>query len=673
MVLKYFEICLYLFLLTCIYGMPAPNLALLKSEFLIQNDYHNKQILPLFIVNLSHNDVNPKCQQKLGEIFSNFLSNPGLSQIISNSGKGPNDLGDYVSCKLLENEYYYITIGVLIGNIWAGIGVCLPTECDYDTICSIKPNIAEILTQVLKVPVTKEQVILDKTREENARRNTIKPGFYLFMGGLILIFGIVIFATIIEYNGFIDKNNETILFKILLCFSLQRNIKGILNTENRIDNKLNVLNGIRVLSIAWVVLGHSFFTLLYYPLLNPLDLMDDAVYSGVIGFIKSGTLAVDIFFFLSGFLAALSMYKGFKDRKNRTVKNILLAYFYRYVRLWPIMIIMILYAIYIEQLIHDTPTSTKTEGNRIHCEDQWVWTLLMVNNFVNIFGDLCIPWVWYLFIDMQLYIITPFVIIAYLWKRKIGLIIIAAICAASAIILSWISAYYSYSLSPFKYDPTKDVNTMTYAKPYCRLHPYFIGILLYLLYAEGTNSRFKKLVYENRIIRYIGFYGIGILLMYLVVYSFYWIDANQEKWGDTFGTFHMVASRPLFIIGLSLVLYPVLIGRGKILLAIFGHFIFNPLGKLTYGVYMIHLNLMFIFCFSVLQGKYYVMGDIFINALMQLFLSYTLSFVLTLVFESPIVQLLKTFLEDSRRSNQTKKIETEAETEKTPIQNNEKN
>lgn len=54
-------------------------------------------------------------------------------------------------------------------------------------------------------------------------------------------------------NSFIDW-----FVKILLAFSIYTNGKSILRTEKR-DNQIHCLHGTRVLSMFWIILGHSYY------------------------------------------------------------------------------------------------------------------------------------------------------------------------------------------------------------------------------------------------------------------------------------------------------------------------------------------------------------------------------------------------------------------------------
>jgi len=626
-----------------------------------------------FFLMLKENIKDQSCTERLGVIFSNFMSNPALGRIFANSGKGFNDVGDYQSCGL-EGEEYMMGIGVVLQNMWTGIGACLPLECSPEVMSATRPIIASFLSELIHIPIDPSLVVMQVPAEINKDLNKLKTGGKIFLWILLIIAIVSIAATILEINGFLPSKDMNIPQKIISCFSLRKNVIGILSTENRVDPNLEVLNGIRVLSIGWVVLGHAFLFMLFSPLLNPMDILDLIFTDRTIGLIKAGTLAVDVFFFLSGFLAALAMYRGFKDKKNINVKNILLSYLYRYLRLLPLFAIIICYEIYLNSIFFDTPANTSCINSIRQCNEQWWKSLLYINNFLTEFNDLCAPWVWYIMIDMQLYIITPFIMIAYCWNKKIGMMIIGFICLCSFGTLIGIASYWEFNLSFVKANFKKDPNTATYMKPYTRLAPYFIGIFLFIVYNECKNENtelkftvsLKNLVFNNRLVRY-GFYLIGFVIMYICVYSFYWIDNNPNDWGVAFGVIHFSFVRSVFIIGLCLVIYPVLIGKGKILLGILGHYVWNPLGKLTYGTYMLHIPLLNLYILSFLQGRFFTLFEAFSNTIMGFFLSYILSFILTLFFESPIVQLLKNFLEN-KRPVQPVKDKPLAKTAETPTE-----
>lgn len=81
------------------------------------------------------------------------------------------------------------------------------------------------------------------------------------------------------------------------------------------NDSILCLNGIRVLSMAWVVLGHTFLIgLTAMPLKFPKQALD-AIGNPTYQFIVNAFFSVDSFFYLSGFLVCSSMLKKLEDLK----------------------------------------------------------------------------------------------------------------------------------------------------------------------------------------------------------------------------------------------------------------------------------------------------------------------------------------------------------------------
>ena len=120
----------------------------------------------------------------------------------------------------------------------------------------------------------------------------------------------------------------------------------------------------------------------------------------------------------------------------------------------------------------------------------------------------------------------------------------------------------------------------------------------------------------------------------------------------------MIVIRPFFTFGIILLIYPVLIDRGKLTLSILGHYIFTHLSKVTYGIYMLHLPLIGVMRFINIQGRIIVHSDIVIGALNICFMSYVFSGVVTVLYEYPTLSLMKTFVEKNIEKLYRKEEET---------------
>lgn len=69
------------------------------------------------------------------------------------------------------------------------------------------------------------------------------------------------------------------------------------------DSELEVFNGVRVLACVTVILGNSYFYMLKGPLQN-LNIIQEWMGSFLFSFVLSAEHVVDIFFWLTAFLAS---------------------------------------------------------------------------------------------------------------------------------------------------------------------------------------------------------------------------------------------------------------------------------------------------------------------------------------------------------------------------------
>jgi peptidoglycan/LPS O-acetylase OafA/YrhL len=112
-----------------------------------------------------------------------------------------------------------------------------------------------------------------------------------------------------------NESEPNILF---IAFSLYTNGKKLFDiTESKIPNSINCLNGIRALSIFWVIFGHRMEERFYVPLVNGDDMLhyrENPIYLLHTTF----ELAVDTFLLMGGLLATQSLIKAL-DRYKRIV------------------------------------------------------------------------------------------------------------------------------------------------------------------------------------------------------------------------------------------------------------------------------------------------------------------------------------------------------------------
>eukprot|EP01022_Parablepharisma_sp_SALTPOND_P001012 TRINITY_DN105428_c1_g1_i1.p1 TRINITY_DN105428_c1_g1~~TRINITY_DN105428_c1_g1_i1.p1 ORF type:complete len:673 (+),score=30.50 TRINITY_DN105428_c1_g1_i1:1402-3420(+) len=609
------------------------------------------------------------CAQKVATAaLKMFLGSTSINPLYY-SHTQVNYLGEYISEGETADDSYNLAVTAKLGNIaTVQFSMLLPPFCPLQTIDPAKVFIARVLSEKFDISLKGRDVLFTDLGVTNDRLLCPRPGLFIFLG---VSLGIILLYIIGTTYGYFAQSKDKLFDKFIGCFRLTEVIKAIMVPESRGEAELNALNGIRVTVACWVILGHGFFLPIFEPFYNSKDFLDDTFNRYFMAAIKGGTLAVDVFLFLSGFLAALVSYKCFMLPENRSFKGFLKIYLHRYVRLTPMFALTIVCTIYIQPIMYKSGLHNSVQGQIVACENQWLSSLLYINNFFTEVGDYCNGWVWYLYVDMQLFFVTPLLVLAYYWCRAWTMGFITLGCAVSLGYQMWLAFTHNLNLTIVKFSysfaglPSEgDQRTIYYAKPYCRLIPYFMGVILLLLYQES------KLGVENGFIRFVQrmFKGcscmkhviavVGFGLMFCSVGSFYFVDRYQEHLTDFLGALHMVFCRVVFTFGLCMFLYPLLTGRLTWLSKVLGNSITGPLGRLAYGMYMLHIPIYAVV--TVIMGKndYYTVPSIVTKVSVTIAMSYVVSFVATVLYEAPLVRITKLLLEKKEAKQEKLVVES---------------
>jgi peptidoglycan/LPS O-acetylase OafA/YrhL len=247
--------------------------------------------------------------------------------------------------------------------------------------------------------------------------------------------------------------------RLRLAFSLRRNLRSLLVAPAG-SAHLRPLDGLRALSILWVVVFHagwyaawhippaSYAAMLFSPWMLPL---------------WRGDFGVDVFFVLSGFLIA-----GMLIDEQARAGRIRLGLFYvrRLLRLWPALAVAVLADVV---LIGD------------HRAMAWA-NLLYVSNFVSI-ADAAMGWTWSLAIEEQFYLVCPWLV------RALGgagprarLAVLVALAAGLCAVGAWVVSAGGFHAGDVEIVVNRDLRLWglsfdhLYTKPWMRAGPLLAGV-----------------------------------------------------------------------------------------------------------------------------------------------------------------------------------------------------
>eukprot|EP00057_Strongylocentrotus_purpuratus_P001394 XP_001198703.2 PREDICTED: nose resistant to fluoxetine protein 6 [Strongylocentrotus purpuratus] len=584
-------------------------------------------------------------------------------------------LGHWPECKSLEDFHFCTT--VLRLNMSIGIipplmkwGLCLPSECgetdvansmteiinrlEYDELNTLNPEVRKVqcatfparpydagfyctvilccVTALLMISGALFEVHLD--RQKKKREDALEDSEALLL-----------LRHDSKQNGYgaskvpgeqQKEDREGCCARFLLCFSFTRNLKQILKTDTKGGNML-CLNGIRVISMTWVILGHTL--MLVYQVFG-------ATWDGIFGldFLKSFPAqailnafpSVDSFFVLSGLLLTY-ITLGRMSRSDGRIPWAMF-YFHRYWRLLPGLGAAMLFALYLRPYMGEGPLWANSAHYTFNCDKYWWTNLLYINNFYpKSVPEGCIYWVWYLANDMQFYIISPIFLVSLFRKPVVGMIIIAGLCIASFATTIGLMVVNDFKVALMGFGMSdhngKDIISTVYDKPYCRITPYLVGIVLGYAFHSWRGKRIRI----NKIAVVVG-WASALTTGLAVVYGLYG-EFNGSPLSTAENAIYMAFSHFAWAIALSWVIFACHYGYGGWINDFLSWKAWIPLCRLTYGAYLFHPLIMHIFVGNtahayslnaVYIAYYFTSGCVF---------SYLVSLLVSLGFELPLANL----------------------------------
>ena len=477
---------------------------------------------------------------------------------------------------------------------------------------------------------------------------------------VLVLFGLLIFTgTMIDISikyfeaGFFNRR----LVQVFQGFSFYRNTLKIFSTDVRKDT-LTSINGIRFLSMTWVLFGHAYGqfqgsipvtnTLAFYDKNGPI--YDNVAFQAVL----QAFPAVDTFFMIGAVLLTYSTLKQLDKLKGGNIKFWIMFYIHRYFRLTAVYgMVIFFYATLFKHLATGPQSSYITTEVDI-CQKSWWSNLLYINNFQLLFenpdinGYFCLGQSWYLANDMQFFIISPIFIFALWYNKFIGIILWGlGVTAATVIptVLSWVN---NYPISAGFFGTDFDYFKKFYVVPWCRFQPYIVGILFgYILHKMRDQPKLKINPYFC-----IWIWAVTGAVGSLVIYGLYPYEAgyldnilNPEyhvasKFASAaFNGFHRLA----WSICVGWVILSCAKGAAGPINSILSWPFWIPLANLSYCIYLVHIGVLVYFTsvFTFTVTYTHVLGIYWILAM--LCFSIFVAFLFSVVFELPMAHLERLF------------------------------
>ncbi|XP_069123541.1 nose resistant to fluoxetine protein 6-like [Argopecten irradians] len=430
-----------------------------------------------------------------------------------------------------------------------------------------------------------------------------------------------------------EANRAGTLARLAMAFSVYTNGKKLLNTEQG-GGALSAINGIRFLSISWVVLGHAFaFGQAGISNKTFIQTFFNGWPSMVIA---NALLSVDSFFTLSGLLVSYLFMKEMKREKGRI--NWFMFYFHRFWRLTPAYMLVLFLEMSLFRYAGDGPFFLKDGVDGDLCRKSWWTNILYINNVVKA-KEMCFNWSWYLANDMQFYVVSPLLLVPLYFSKKIGLAVNVLALLVITIVTAVISSHYRLLPTITSTDPAlmeKFIHYFFdyYIVPWCRMGPYIVGIVTgYIIYRTNGDFKISK---ELNLLIWVAMTVVACVVVYGIS-----DPVTGSQWDNGISALYNALHRSVWGMCVCWVIFACVTGNGGLVNNFLSWKLFVPLGRLSYCIYLTH-PLVIYYYLQVLRKPFYATNLEFTYIFLgSLVLSILTAIVATLTFETPMMVLEK--------------------------------
>ena len=421
---------------------------------------------------------------------------------------------------------------------------------------------------------------------------------------------------------------------LILSFSLYKTIPAIMATHQP-ASAITSINGIRVLSMLWIILGHTYaMQQQFSTLANNVKLIEAVPKRFLFQIVDNYHIAVDSFFVLSGLLLSYSSIKGLERRQGKF--PFISFYVHRLLRLSPGYYFVIF--LYFKVLPHVGSGPVWLLANFDDCDKYWWANILYINNFYPaIYFESCYVVTWYMPALMQFFIISPIFLLLLYHFWKIGLTTIGGTALASIAISGTIAGIENYNANTLQNTMVTARSSFSniYDKPYCRINAYLIGIVLgFVLY---KNWRVKWNLWM-RICFYSVLWIIAVSCCLVIVFGLYntW---NGHPFSKAENVLYYMFDHNTFSIGIALMIYACHNGFGGVINKFLSWSFWIPLSHLTFMAYLCHIIVLSLMYGTMRFRFIYTDWLLIILFAAAVMLSYSLALVLVVTVEYPIANV----------------------------------
>ncbi|XP_055924636.1 nose resistant to fluoxetine protein 6-like [Argiope bruennichi] len=441
--------------------------------------------------------------------------------------------------------------------------------------------------------------------------------------------------------------------KFFDCFCVQTNARKILSTSSN-HGYLDCIDGIRAIIFLWIFIAHFFF--FYVRSIKNLNKHIKVILEMPITIVGANAVfGIDTFIILSGFLTGY-LFFDYYEKHNGKIPWILF-YAIRFLRVTPLYLVVLGFYSTLFTYISSSPVWPTYNTNPV-CRESWIWNVFYINNFLTHYKQ-CLNMTWFLACVMQLYVISPlFMIPLKRWPRfghVLSVVTICISCYATFIITKKHNIFATFPKITNETNAIEEINKRMwqfgdelYMKPYIKLTPYLVGMLLgYNLHNRNLSKKDSWLTLS---------FG-WIMFAFLLWICFFAFDGRDESLWET-AVYNGVKTL-LFSLAFSWLIFVFTTQQGGSFGKFFSRPIFKPISRLSFSAYLTQI---IVFEWNFLSYEVFVSESLFYESIFsdlswalllgRMFLwTLVTAFAVSLLFEYPVIRLLHTYLAGKEKTS----------------------
>ncbi|XP_061728172.1 nose resistant to fluoxetine protein 6-like isoform X2 [Cydia pomonella] len=543
---------------------------------------------------------------------------------------------EVVSDPYVRAEDYYLDTKLYYGRSFSYIahGVCLPAGCPTKSA----EKFVKALMSTGYLRAAKDAAISIHHCEEAAAPREYSTGYYVFVYAFVVLLFIAVASTYYVSEYPVTASSNSFVNHVAKSFCLRRNWNTVLKSDK---DELPCLHGIRFLTAIIVAFVHCLAIAHGTSVSNGIDFDRMATDKPAMALVTTHfDLLVDTFFSFSGLLMGKSLATLDITKPYSLLKNIIK----RYIRLVVLLAVTMFYLAHISKHIDDGPVYPKIAFyEQQMCEKNWLPALLMVGNYYNTL-EMCHPATWYIPCDFHMHVITLVLLYVYRKNSRIG-----TAAATIVLVISFIMPMiiiYVYDLPAIlAYDLGVEINirpNSTFRKFYIKTHnrmgPYAIGLAAGYLMSIYKPKDYRKFL--SKTVSFLGTYVSLNLILVLLALGHLCLVYRIHGWlACIFAAF----DRNLFAVAVLGVVIFCTYGQVPLINPFLSWSVFAPLSKLSYGIYVIHITLLYQTS-SMRDNMKHHLFETLINTLGVVVVSLLLSLMVWLLAEAPLVNITSPYL-----------------------------